>query len=376
MKIGAGIANKMKTPLSKPYVTQEIKDAVLRVIDGGNFILGKECEAFEKEMAAHTGVKHCVLSCNWTAAMYLFCLALKKTGKLREGDEVIIPSHTAFPSCEPFIHAGAVVKFVDIDDTYTVDPALIEKAITKRSVGILPVHLYGHPCNMDRIKAVAMANGLWVIEDCAQAQGAKYKGARVGSMTMAAGFSFFPSKNLTVFGDGGAITTNDDQLAELVRKLRNHGKRDKFTNDMIGFNLRFNEINAAIGRIQLRELDRLNQGRRDAVALYRKLLGGIKGIVLPPERPGCEPVYHMFVIQVNDRDKLAKFLAEKGVSTGIHYPIACHQQPAIKSLYKSIPSLPMTEFVVGRILSLPIYGEITPEQVTFTCDCIKEFLKA
>jgi dTDP-4-amino-4,6-dideoxygalactose transaminase len=370
------LQTKMKTPLSKPYITQEIKDAVLRVIDGGNFILGKESEAFEKEMAAHTGVKHCVLSANWTAAMYLFCLALKKTGKLKDGDEVIIPSHTAFPSCEPFIHAGAVVKFVDIDDTYTADPALIEKAITKKTVGILPVHIYGHPCNMDRIKALAAANNLWIIEDCAQAQGAKYKGARVGSMTMAAGFSFFPSKNLTVFGDGGAITTNDDELAELVRKLRNHGKRDKFTNDMIGFNLRFNEINAAIGRIQLRELDRLNQGRRDAVALYRKLLGDVKGVVLPPERPGCEAVYHMFVIQVNDRDKLAKFLAEKGVSTGIHYPIACHQQPAIKSLYKNIPSLPMTEFVVGRILSLPIYGEITPEQVTFTCDCIKEFLKA
>ena len=366
----------MKTPLSKPYITQEIKDAVLRVIDGGNFILGKESEAFEKEMAAHTGVKHCVLSANWTAAIFLLCHALKRTGKLKEGDEVIIPSHTAFPSCEPFIHAGAVVKFVDIDDTYTSDPALIEKAITKKTVGILPVHIYGHPCNMDRIKAIAAANNLWIIEDCAQAQGAKYKGARVGSMTMAAGFSFFPSKNLTVFGDGGAITTNDDELANLVRKLRNHGKRDKFTNDMIGFNLRFNEINAAIGRIQLRELDRLNQGRRDAVALYRKLLGGIKGVVLPPERPGCEPVYHMFVIQVNDRDKLAKFLAEKGVSTGIHYPIACHQQPAIQALYKNIPSLPMTEFVVGRILSLPIYGEITPEQVTFTCDCIKEFLKA
>ncbi|MBI5686077.1 MAG: DegT/DnrJ/EryC1/StrS family aminotransferase [Verrucomicrobia bacterium] len=366
----------MKTPLSKPYITQEIKDAVLRVIDGGNFILGKESEAFEKEMAAHTGVKHCVLSANWTAAIYLLCYALKKTGKLKEGDEIIMPSHTAFPSCEPFIHHGVVVKFVDIDDTYTVDPALIEKAITKRTVGILPVHIYGQPCNMDRIKALAMANNLWIIEDCAQAQGAKYKGARVGSMTMAAGFSFFPSKNLTVFGDGGAITTNDDELAELVRKLRNHGKRDKFTNDMIGFNLRFNEINAAIGRIQLRELDRLNQGRRDAVALYRKLLTGVKGLVLPPERPGCEPVYHMFVIQVNDRDKLAKFFAEKGVSTGIHYPIACHQQPAIKALYKNIPSLPMTEFVVGRILSLPIYGEITPEQVTFTSDCIKEFLKA
>jgi len=366
----------MKVPLSRPYVTQEIKDAVLRVIDGGNFILGKESEAFEKEMAAHTGVKHCVLSANWTAAIYLLCHALKRTGKLKEGAEVIIPSHTAFPSCEPFIHAGAVVKFVDVDDTYTADPALVEKAITKKTVGILPVHLYGHPANMDKIKALAAASNLWVIEDCAQAQGAKYKGARVGSMTMAAGFSFFPSKNLTVYGDGGALTTNDDELANIVRKLRNHGRLDKFRHDMVGFNLRFNEMNAAVGRIQLRELDRLNQGRRNAVALYRKLLADVKGVTLPPEREGCEAVYHMFVIQVNDRDGLQKFLSSKGVSTGIHYPVACHQQPIIQQLYKNIPSLPMTEFVVGRILSLPIYGEINEEQVTYVCQCIKEFLKA
>lgn len=366
----------MKIPLSKPYVTQEVKDAVLRVIDGGNFILGKESEAFEKEMAAHTGVKNCVLSANWTAAVYLLCLSLKKLGRLKEGDEVILPSHTAFPSCEPFIHAGAVVKFVDVDETYTIDPSAIERAITPKTVGILPVHIYGLPVDMERIKAIAAAHKLWIIEDCAQAQGAKYKGARVGSMTMAAGFSFFPSKNLSVFGDGGAMTTNDDELANLVRKLRNHGKRDKFTNDMVGFNLRFNDINAAIGRIQLRELDRLNQGRRDAVALYRKLLGGVKGVALPPERPGCEHVYHMFVIAVDDREGMGKFLGEKGVGTGIHYPIACHQQPAILALYKDIPKLPVTERVINRIISLPIYGEINAEQVTYVCNCIKEFLKA
>jgi dTDP-4-amino-4,6-dideoxygalactose transaminase len=366
----------MKIQLSKPYVTQEIKDAVLRVIDGGNFILGKESEAFEKEMAAHTGAKHCVLSANWTAAIYLLCLAMKRAGKLKPGDEVILPSHTAFPSCEPFIHAGAVVKFVDVDESYTADPAAIEKAVTPKTVGILPVHIYGHPADMDRIIPLAEAHKLWIIEDCAQAQGARYKGKRVGSMTMAAGFSFFPSKNLTVYGDGGAITTCDDELAALVRKLRNHGRRDKNTNDMIGFNLRFNEMNAAVGRIMLRELDRLNQGRRDAVALYRKLLGGVEGVTLPPERPGCEHVYHMFVIQVDNRDGLQKFLSEKGIGTGIHYPVAVHQQPAIQALYKDIPKLPNTERIVGRILSLPIYGEITAEQVTYVCDCIKEFLKA
>jgi len=366
----------MKIPLSKPYVTQEIKEAVLRVIDGGNFILGKECEAFEKEMAAHTGVKNCVLSCNWTAAVYLLCLSLKKLGRLKQGDEVILPSHTAFPSCEPFIHAGAVPRFVDIDESYTCDPATIERAITPKTVGILPVHIYGHPADMDRIKAIAAAHKLWVIEDCAQAQGAKYKGARVGSMTMAAGFSFFPSKNLTVYGDGGAMTTNDDELAQLVRKLRNHGRRDKNTNDMIGFNLRFNEINAAVGRIQLRELDRLNDGRRRAVALYRQLLGDVRGVTLPPVRPDVEHVYHMFVIQVDNRDGLQRFLAEKGVSTGIHYPVAVHQQPAIRALYKDIPCLPVTERIVNRILSLPIYGEISAEQVTYVCNCIKEFLKA
>jgi dTDP-4-amino-4,6-dideoxygalactose transaminase len=359
----------MKTiPLSKVYLTDEIKQAVLKVMESGQYILTKECEAFEAELAQHTGTKHAVLSSNWTSAMTMVHQAMG----LQRGDEILVPSHTAFPSIEPMCLWGATPVFIDIDDSYGMDVELLEAAVTPRTVGILPVHLYGHAVNLDRVFEVARKHRLWVIEDCAQAQGAKFKGRTVGSMGFCGAFSFFPSKNLTVMGDGGCICTNDDTLAERLRKLRNHGRIDKYRHDEIGYNHRFNEIQAAIGRVMLRHLDELNAHRRQVAARYNARLQGI--VPTPPERSYSQSVYHMYVIRCGDqRDALQKFLHDRGINTGIHYPVANHQQPAITKLFPNLPPLPQTEKAVNEILSLPVYGELPLADVDYVCDNIAEF---
>jgi dTDP-4-amino-4,6-dideoxygalactose transaminase len=247
----------------------------------------------------------------------------------------------------------------------------MEAAITPRTVGILPVHLYGHPVHLDRVFEIAQKYRLWVIEDCAQAQGASYNGKTVGSMGIAGAFSFFPSKNLTVLGDGGCICTNDNALAESLRKLRNHGRKDKYRHEMVGYNLRFNEIQAAVGRVGLRHLNELNEHRRQVAARYNERLAGI--VPTPPERTWAKAVYHMYVIRAERRDELAKYLQERGIGTGIHYPVPNHQQPAITDLYKDLPNLPRTEKAVSEILSLPIYGELPLADVDYVCDCIAKF---
>ncbi len=360
----------MKIPLSRVYIDPTIKDRILAAVDSENFILGAECKAFEKELATYTGTKHCVLSSNWTSAVHLLLLSLK----LKPGDEILVPSHTAFPSIEPIVHAGAKPVFVDVDETYTVDIADLESKITSRTVGMIPVHLYGHPADIARIKAIAEKKGFFWIEDCAQAHGATWNGGRVGSFGTFGAFSFYPSKNLTVFGDGGCLTLNDDAIAERVKMLRNHGRKDKYLHEIVGFNMRFNEIQAAVGREQLKHLDAFNAKRRVAVGWYRERLKGLPQVQLPIEKPGCVPVYHMFVVQVEKREEMAKFLKEQGIGTGVHYPVPNHQQPAMTSLYKDLPKLPVTEKLVNRILSLPIFPSITQPEVDYVCEKIRAFL--
>ncbi len=358
-----------KIPLSKVWISDAMREAIHRAVDSGSYILAKECEAFEAELAAHTGVRHAVLCANWTAGVLL----LHKAMGLQPGDEVLVPSHTAFPSIEPMIHCGAKPVFIDIDDTFCLDPALLEAAITPRTVGILPVHLYGHPADLDRVLQVARKHRLWVVEDCAQAQGALWRGNRVGSNAFAGAFSFFPSKNLACLGDGGCITTNDDAVAEKIRMLRNHGRKEKFTHEFVGYNLRFNEIQAAAGRIALRELDRLNAHRRVVAARYRERLSGV--VRTPITKPYAEPVYHLFVIRTPRRDALARWLADRGIGTGIHYPVANHRQPAITRLYEDLPTLPRTDEAVGEILSLPIHGAMPLEEVDAVCDAVLSFFQ-
>src|SRR5437763_7921450 len=306
-----------KIPLPRVHQSETIDRRILDVVKGGNYILGPESKAFEKELGAYFGVKHVVLSSSWTAAVHLLHIAQR----LKPGDEILVPSLTAFPSIEPMIHAGAKPVFCDIDDTYTIDPEDAKKRITQRTVGILPVHLYGRPASIDAFQRLAQEHGLWMIEDCAQSHGAKWKGKRAGSYGQHAAFSFYPSKNLTVYGDGVAIATHDEEIARKVTMLRNHGRKDKYLHEKVGFNLRFNEIQAAVGREQLKVLDDLNAGRRRAAEWYRRELSDVKGLTLPPDDHDgvTETVYHMFVIRLESNEKresLAKALKAQGIETG------------------------------------------------------------
>jgi dTDP-4-amino-4,6-dideoxygalactose transaminase len=361
--------------LSRVYQSERIDRRILDVVKSGNYILGAECKALEHELAAYFGMKFCVLSSSCTAAVHLLHIAQG----LKPGDEILVPSLTAFPSIEPMIHAGAKPVFCDIDETYTIDPIDAAKRITSRTVGILPVHLYGRPANIDALKRLAEQHGLWMIEDCAQSHGARWRGKRAGSFGQHAAISFYPSKNLTVYGDGGAILTNDEAIASSVSMLRNHGRKNKYLHEKVGFNLRFNEINAAVGREQLKVLDELNAARRRAAEWYRHELSDVKSVTLPPDDVSdvTESVYHMFVIRLDSNDRremLAKFLKEKGIETGVHYPVPNHLQPAITAMWKPDP-LPKTEAYVKRILSLPMFPALTQDQVKTVSDTIKEFMR-
>jgi dTDP-4-amino-4,6-dideoxygalactose transaminase len=356
-----------KIPLSRVFLNDEIRAAAMRALESGSYILAKECAAFEAELANYVATKHAVLCSSWTAAVFMLHQAMG----VKLGDEILVPSHTAFPSIEPMIHCGAKPVFIDIDETYCLDIELLEASITPRTVGILPVRLYGHPANLDLVSEIARKRNLWVVEDCAQARGARFKEKQVGSIGVAGAFSFFPSKNLTVLGDGGCITTNDTALADDLRMLRNHGRKTKYVHELVGYNLRFNEIQAAIGRVQLRNLDALNQHRHRIAAHYTERLGSV--VKTPIEKDWAHAVYYMYVIRTERRDALAKHLQSKGISTGIHYPIANDQQLAITKLYSNLPSLPITEAAVKEILSLPIYGELSLEDVDYVCDSILEF---
>jgi dTDP-4-amino-4,6-dideoxygalactose transaminase len=356
-----------KIPLSKCFVNQEVREAVMRALDSGSYILGKECSAFEAELAAHTGTKLAVLCSSWTMGVFILHQAMG----MKAGDEVLIPSHTAFPSMEPLIHCGAKPVFIDIDDTYCLDVEQLEAAITPRTVGIIPVHLYGHAANLDRVFEIAAKHKLWVIEDCAQAQGAQYKGKTVGSMAPVGAFSFYPSKNLTVLGDGGCLTMNDPVLADKVKMLRNHGRKEKYLHEIAGYNIRFNEMQAAAGRVGLKHLDALNENRRKIAAVYSERLKNVA--VVPVEMPWAKHVYHMYVIRVPKRDELAKFLKDRGIETGIHYPVPNHQQPAVVNRFGKQPTLPKTEKAVQEILSLPICGELAVSDAERVCDTIVEF---
>ena len=369
----------MKVALSKPYVDQEIKDRVLEVIDSGQYILGSQCKDFEKEFAQFVGVKHAVLTSSGTSALFL---CLKALG-VKEGDGILVPSLTAFPTVEPIFHVGARPIFIDVDDTFTVDPKHIESVLSKKSrltgvkriKGMIPVHLYGHPAHMGSLLDLAKRYGLFMLEDCCQAHGAKYKGARVGSMGIGGCFSFYPSKNLTVFGDGGILVTSDDEMAKTCRMLRDHGRREKYEHELVGYNLRFNEIQGVVGRLQLRKLDGFNESRRRIARWYSEGLRGIP-VTIPQAKDWAEPVYHLYVIQTPDRDKLGDFLKEKGIQTGIHYPIPNHQQPAVRNALGQQPKLAKTEKMAKKILSLPIYPELEKEKAEFVCSAIREFFQS
>ena len=365
----------MNIPLSKPSVNQEMKDRVLEVIDSGQYILGKHCKEFEKEFASYIGLKEGVLTSSGTSAIFLFLKALG----VGPGDAVLVPSLTAFPTVEPVFHVGARPLFIDVDETLTTDPNHMEKVIrenkgprAQKIKGIIPVHLYGHPADLDAIFDVAGRYGLFVLEDCCQAHGARYKGKRVGSIGIGGCFSFYPSKNLTIFGDGGILVTSDDRIAQTCRMLRDHGRKEKYEHEMVGYNLRFNEIQAAVGRVQLQKLDGFNEARRQVAQWYGEGLRGLP-VLLPVVKDWAEPVFHLYVIQTPRRDELASYLKDNGVQTGIHYPIPNHLQPGVVNTLGFQPGLSGTEGRVKKILSLPIYPDLEKEQVDYVCGVIRKF---
>jgi dTDP-4-amino-4,6-dideoxygalactose transaminase len=263
---------------------------------------------------------------------------------------------------------------VDVDaKTYTVDPEKIREAVTKRTKAIMPVHLYGHPANMDPIMEIAEDNDLYVVEDACQAHGAEYKGRRVGGIGHVACFSFYPSKNMTVCGDGGAVVTNNEEIAETVRKLRDHGRRDKYVFELKGYNLRFNEIQAAIGIKQLEKLPEWNESRRNIARMYNQALDGL--VTTPVEEPWAKHVYHVYVIRTKKREQLKEFLSHQGISTIVHYPVPIHMQPAITSILGAQPALNNTEKFAKEVLSIPMCPTLTKREVEYVSEKIAEFFK-
>ncbi|HEU4370076.1 MAG TPA: DegT/DnrJ/EryC1/StrS family aminotransferase [Methylomirabilota bacterium] len=356
-------------PLSRPPVDDEIKQAVLAAIDSRQYILGPQCREFEAELARYVGVRHCILTNSATAGLWLTLRALG----VKAGDEILVPAHTAFPTIEAICFAEATPVFVDADPYYTLDAFDAAAKATPRTVGLMPVHLYGQPVDLDAVRELASRLGVWVLEDCAQAHGAAWAGKRVGAFGRAAVFSFYPSKNVTVMGDGGAIVTDDDEIAARCRRLRDHGRLNKDVHTEIGFNLRFNDIQAAVGRVLLRRLDAMNDRRRALAARYDRALAGLP-LGLPAERPGARHVYHLYVVRTPRRVELAAFLKARGIQTGVHYPVPTHRQPAVERF--AGPVLPATERLVDEILTLPISAGHAEAEIDAVAAAVREFFGA
>lgn len=360
----------MNIPLVKVYIDDDIKKTVLEVLDSGWYILHEKVREFEKKFADFCGVKNTICVSSGTAAIFLSLLALD----IKRGDEVIIPSFSFISTATSVIATGAKPVFVDIDTkTYTINPEKIRKAVSKRTKAIMPVHLYGHPANMNPILETAEENDLFVIEDACQAHGAEYKGKRAGGIGHVACFSFYPSKNMTVCGDGGAVVTNDEVIAEKVRKLRDHGRVDKYVFDLMGYNLRFNEIQAAIGIKQLERLPKWNETRRKIAKIYSEALESV--VITPVEEPWARHVYHVYVIRNEKRDKLMEYLKRCGISTLVHYPIPIHKQPAITGILGIQPELKNTEKIAREVLSIPMHPKLTRDEVEYVSSKITEFVK-
>jgi dTDP-4-amino-4,6-dideoxygalactose transaminase len=348
-------------------IKEEIDGAIARVIGNASFIMGREVAAFEEAFAQYLGARFCMGVQSGTSAIQL---ALTACG-IGAGAEVIVPANTFFATAEAVSTAGATPVFVDADPTsYTIDVSRIEEAITPRTRAIMPVHLYGQPADIDPIMEIASRHNLLVIEDAAQAHGALYKGRRVGTFGHAACFSFYPGKNLGAYGEGGAVVTDDEEVSRAVRLLRDHGSERKYHHEIIGYNFRLEGLQGAVLAAKLPHLDQWNELRREHAALYDSLLKDA-GLVLPQEMAYARHVYHLYVIQSEDRDALQADLTAAGVQTGIHYPVPVHLQPAYAFLGYGRGSFPETERQAGRILSLPMFPELTCEQIARVAESVQ-----
>ncbi len=355
--------------LTKQYQTiqPEIDAATARVLKGGWFILGPEVAAFEKEFAAYIGVQRAIGVASGTDALLL---ALRALG-IGAGDEVITVPNTAVATVAAIELTGARAVLCDVRaDSMLIDVEKLERAITPRTRAIIPVHLFGQSADLDPILQLARAKNIFVLEDCAQAHGATYRGKRVGSYGHIAAFSFYPTKNLGAYGDGGTIVTNDAALAERVNLLRQYGWKERYQSDIKGTNSRLDELQAAILRVKLRHLDAWNAARRERAALYTELL---KHVTLPREMPYGEPVYHLYVVQTPNRQSLISHLNARGIGTAIQYPETIHLQPAYANLGYRRGDLPVAEKLAREILSLPLYPELSLDDARAVVEAVNEF---
>jgi dTDP-4-amino-4,6-dideoxygalactose transaminase len=349
-------------------IGEELEENVVRVLRGGQYVAGPDVDALEAEFAEYCGVAHAVSVNSGTAALHVALLALG----IGPGDEVITASHTFVATGEAIALTGATPVFVDIDPaTYTIDPGLIEEAMTPRTKAIIPVHLYGQPAEMDSILTIARRHGLRVIEDACQAHGADYKGRRAGTMSDIACFSFYPSKNLGSAGEAGMAVTDSPELAEKMTMIREHGQSKRYHHDLLGLNYRMSVIQSAVLRVKLPHLDGWNEARRSHAAAYNRLLADAD-LTLPYERPDVRHVYHLYVVRCRDRDALAERLAERKIATGIHYPVPIHLQPPYRRFGGGPESLPHTEAAASTILSLPMYAELSESQLERVAEAVRE----
>ncbi len=353
-------------------IRPEIDEAIQRVIDTTAFIMGKEVSDFESAFAGYCGAKHAVGVSSGTSALFLTLLAYG----IGQGDEVITTPFTFFATGESISQVGARPVFVDIDPvTYNIDPERLEAAITPFTRAIMPVHLFGQPANMDAINEIACRHELPVIEDAAQAHGSTYKGKRAGSLGAAACFSFYPSKNLGCYGDGGAVATDDDHVADRVRLLRDHGRINKYEHGELGYGHRLDGIQAAILSAKLPHLDDWNDGRRRLAARYGERFAGAP-LVTPTHLPETNPVYHCYVVRAPRRDATLKSLQAAGVGAGVHYPIPLHLQPAYRYLEQEPGSFPISEQAAREVITLPLYAEMTEAQQDEVVTALRDILDA
>ena len=350
-------------------IKEEVDTALIESVASAEYILGEELERFEDEFAAYCGARHCVGVGSGTAAIHLVLEALG----VSKGDEVIAPANTFLATVLPVLHLGATPVLVDCDDeTATINPASVSAAIGPRTVGVLAVHLFGHPSNMGPLQELCARHKLFLVEDAAQAHGARYRGRRTGGLADAAAFSFYPSKNLGAYGDGGAVTTDDAELADRVRLLRNLGQSTKYVHVTGGWNERLDTIQAAVLRVKLRHLDRWNARRRQHADAYADALAPV-GVRTPAAASWAEHVWHIFAVRTPKRDELRSALAAEGVATGLHYPVPLHLQQAFPTLRSEPGTFPVTEARASELLSLPMFPELEPHEIRCVADIIEEW---
>ncbi len=350
-------------------IKDEVLEAVAKTFENTAFVLGPDVAAFEETFAKYAGAKHAVGHNSGTAALHMALLAMG----VGEGDEVITIPHTFVATVAAIMYTNAKPVFVDVDpDSYTMDPSKIEAAITSKTKAIMPVHLYGQPADMDPIMEIANKHGLMVLEDAAQAHGAEYKGKRIGSIGTAAGFSFYPGKNLGAYGEGGATTTNDDGINERLRILRDWGQKKKYYHEVLGYNARLEGVQGAVLNIKMKYIEGWTERRRAIAKTYDEAFAGLKHVKAPKAYADRRHVYHLYVVLVEDRDGFMNFCKERNVGTAIHYPFAIHTLGGYDHL-GNVGDFPVSEHVAARCVSLPMFPELTDDQAKRVIEVVHEY---